>query len=246
MSLLLDDRVLLARFRKGERAALETVYRHYAPRLAAFLRRGFSFSAGERTCRFTGVRAPFELEEVLQDVFVKALSDRARRAYSGLSPYEAYLRSIARYLVIDRFRAATQEAFRHVVFVEDTGGEDRSRTFDERLASLSVPPETGWDSRSQEPDPERAVASEELARQCVRFAEELPRRWRPIFRARFIDGMTQEDVAKRFRMTRWRVRSVEGRIRKRFLTFARAQGLLPWPADGGRAATPCCPAKEST
>ena len=44
MSLLIERRELLDRFKRGERRALEEVYRHYAPEVAAFLQRGFTFS----------------------------------------------------------------------------------------------------------------------------------------------------------------------------------------------------------
>ncbi len=42
MSLLVDDRQLLKRFRAGDRPALEQVFTHYAAYVAGLLRKGFS------------------------------------------------------------------------------------------------------------------------------------------------------------------------------------------------------------
>lgn len=68
MSLLVDDRHLLKRFRAGDAQALEQVFIHYATYVAGLLRKGFSFSAGGRTSRFAGYVGTFDLEDALQEV----------------------------------------------------------------------------------------------------------------------------------------------------------------------------------
>src|SRR5262245_56542135 len=104
MSLLLEQRALLDRFRRGERLALEEVYRHYAPEVAAFLQRGFTFMSGGRHLRFAGYRQPFDLDNALQETFVRAFKESARLGYDGLNPYKSYLLAIARNLVLDELR----------------------------------------------------------------------------------------------------------------------------------------------
>ena len=54
MSLLSSDRRLLEGFRRGDTDALGVVFDHYAPAVAAFLARGFTFSSKGRLLQFRG------------------------------------------------------------------------------------------------------------------------------------------------------------------------------------------------
>ena len=101
LMLLVERRDLLARFKTGERRALEEVYRHYVADVANFLRRGFSFTSRERTFRFSGYLQPFDLDNAVQETFVRAFKDSARLGYDGLHSYKNYLLAIARNLVVD-------------------------------------------------------------------------------------------------------------------------------------------------
>ena len=102
--LLVEDRALLDGYRRGDPAALERIYRAYAPDLARMLRHGFSFRSGGRMCRFHGVRSSFDLEDRVQEVFTRVFTEQGRLSYDGLTPFAAYLRTVARNLVIDDFR----------------------------------------------------------------------------------------------------------------------------------------------
>lgn len=231
MTWLSEDRDRLAAFRRGDRRTLEAVYRHYCPAVADFLRRGFDFQTGGRDCRFTGVRDPYEVDELLQDVFLRAFRDAARMGYGGVSPYGAYLRVIARNAVVDRFRTGLREAFRRVVFIEDLGpapeGGGQGLGFDDRLSSLVAAEGAHPGTRSGDPDPEETAERAQVVRLCQGFVDELPEGLRPLFIARFVDGLPQDEVARRLARTRWGVRADERRLRKRFLIFARRHGLVP-------------------
>src|SRR5260370_40880082 len=104
MSLLIERRELLDRFKKGERRALEDVYRHYVSDVAAFLQRGFTFNSAGRSLRFVGYAQPFDLDNALQETFTRAFKESARLGYDGLHAYKNYLLAIARNLVLDEFR----------------------------------------------------------------------------------------------------------------------------------------------
>jgi RNA polymerase sigma-70 factor (ECF subfamily) len=99
-----SNRPLLDAFRQGDGRALNRVYAHYAPVLAQLLRRGFTFHSGDQAHRFQGFRSSFDLENALQEVFLRAFADSARLRYDGLRPYQAYLATIARNHVIDELR----------------------------------------------------------------------------------------------------------------------------------------------
>ena len=76
--LLVENRGLLDRFRRGEPAALAEVFRSYAVGVARLLRLGFDFYSDGRQCRFHGVSTEFDLEDRLHDVFARAFAEQAR------------------------------------------------------------------------------------------------------------------------------------------------------------------------
>ncbi len=104
MDLLRDDRTVLDAFRRGDESALLRVYFAYAEEVFAYLHRGFPFQSREKQYVFYGYKKVWQLENTVQDVFLKAFRESARLAYDGQRPFKGYLFTIARNLVMDRFR----------------------------------------------------------------------------------------------------------------------------------------------
>src|SRR5262249_24505189 len=98
------NRALLDAFRRGERAALTTVYFHYVDEIAALVRHGFSIPSS--AARVRGVADEQTERDLVQEVFARAFATRARDAYDGIRPYRAYVRRVAKNLLIDRARSA--------------------------------------------------------------------------------------------------------------------------------------------
>lgn len=90
---------LLEAFRRGERWALERVYREHARMLDAYLR------ALARRARARDVANDDAIADSLQEIFIRAFSPATRRAYDSSRPYAPYLRRIAKNLFIDQLRA---------------------------------------------------------------------------------------------------------------------------------------------
>src|SRR5690349_20476148 len=99
-----NNRELLDRFRRGERAALAAVYEHYVDEVARLARRGFPLDS-PGGAYIPGVDLEGE-HELVQDTFVRAFSDRARTSFDGVLPYRPFLLRITRNLMIDRLRAS--------------------------------------------------------------------------------------------------------------------------------------------
>src|SRR5688572_479655 len=99
LSLLTDDRLLLTRFRAGERSSMEIVFRHYAPQLSALVARGLSTRGGR-------IRppSPFKGGAVVQEAFARAFTEKARGSYDGASDYLQYLAAIARNELLNQQR----------------------------------------------------------------------------------------------------------------------------------------------
>src|SRR3954451_9913054 len=107
MTVFAADRLLLDAFRRGDRAALTTVYFHYVDDIAAIVRNGFSIPTSG--VRVRGASDEPTERDLIQEVFARAFAPRARDAYDGIRPYGAYLRRIAKNLRIDRPRPAGRD-----------------------------------------------------------------------------------------------------------------------------------------
>lgn len=62
------------------------------------------YSTKTTAMRFSGVRDALELEAVVQEVFARAFAPRNLLAYDGVRPFGAFLKGIARNIVLDMLR----------------------------------------------------------------------------------------------------------------------------------------------
>jgi RNA polymerase sigma factor (sigma-70 family) len=230
--LLVERRELLDRFRSGQRSALEEVYRHYAPEVANFLSRGFGFSSRGRDMRFTGYAQPCDLDNALQETFARAFRESARLGYDGLHSYKNYLLAIARNFVLDELRSREVAMTPFVELQADGGGAgDAPVTLDEGAApeaSLQVAP-TGPRQASAEQD----FLRNELGKLYASFVASLDERDRTFFHARFEEQLTQVDAGARAELSHMQARTLEKKLRERFLKFMQRHGYLE--AYGRRA-----------
>ncbi len=90
---------LLEAFRRGERWALEHVYRAHVRMLDGYLR---TLARAGQTRELGQASA---IADSLQEVFIRAFSPGARGVYDSTRPYAPYLRKIAKNLFIDQLRA---------------------------------------------------------------------------------------------------------------------------------------------
>lgn len=99
MSIFQGQPHLLDAFRRGERWALDRVYREHARMLDRYLR-SLAHAARAREVVHNGVIA-----DSLQETFIRAFSPGARSTYDGSRRFAPYLRRIAKNLFIDQLRA---------------------------------------------------------------------------------------------------------------------------------------------
>jgi RNA polymerase sigma factor (sigma-70 family) len=85
-----EDRSWCAAFKRGDRGALERVFRFYAPHVARFV----------RAQRFP----EHDVESVVHEVFVKAFAAPARASWDGVRPFGAWLTTMTRNWLIDHAR----------------------------------------------------------------------------------------------------------------------------------------------
>jgi RNA polymerase sigma-70 factor (ECF subfamily) len=87
-------------FKRGDRAALERVYRRHVAQIERFVR-----AALLRSGRFSGAN----LADLVQDVFMRAFSESARASYDATRDYAPFLTTLARNVVIDWHRRSSRE-----------------------------------------------------------------------------------------------------------------------------------------
>jgi RNA polymerase sigma factor (sigma-70 family) len=98
-----DETGLLQRFRNGEPAALETVYRTYVDAVSRSVASALRRYSGEGWHGGWRVIAS-ELPDLVQEVFMRAFEPATRRRFDGERAYGPYLAQIARNVVVDHLR----------------------------------------------------------------------------------------------------------------------------------------------
>lgn len=181
------DRALLDRFRGGERDALEVVYRQHAGEVWSMLRSGFASGNGPRVL---GISEASALRDAVQDVFVRAFAESARLAYDGLRPYRPYLLRIARNVRIDQLRRSGRE-----VLMADPASDGATEPPVEQPADAAD--RLHWEQ--QHAATRAHVATLDAERQ--RYVE-----------LRFVQELSQQQVAERMSLTRRRARTLESDV----------------------------------
>jgi len=177
-----DDRELLAAFRAGQRQALEHVYRAYAGVVDRALRR-FALRSGDPS-----MAQPSVIADLLQEIFLRAFSPGARRAYDGARDFGPYLVTIARHCFLDSRRTGARELL----------------TQPETLAlgiDTGAPEPDGW------PDP-KVVAV------VAGYLQSLPPDLEGIYRQRFVLDRSQADASSALGSSRRAIRTGEERLRR--------------------------------
>ena len=216
---LVENRELLDGYRAGDSRALETIYHHYAPDIEELLRRGFGFRSGEQRLRFVGYRSEFELQEAVQETFIRAFSESARDNYDGLKPFGGYLTGIARNLVIDAFRKKQREL---ELFVPEGR---RGRTLDAAdPGELETAPVGDW--TRQRVSPEREVMRSQLRRLLAEFLDGQDALTRDVIARHYGDGLSQQETADALGLDRNDVRKILRQLRLSLLRFMKSRGQI--------------------
>lgn len=201
---------LLESYRKGEKSAFLALYKKYASPLRKFLQGGFSFSSQGRICRFRGVDAAMDVEAIVQETFARSFIITTRTNYDGTRPFQTYLFSIAKNLVLRECHH--RERLVNVEHLEDTPDTATNYPFCSR------------DQNSL--NPEIHVQNMQLKALTDGFINALNDEERQFFSFRFAKGNTQEGTAEKMATTRARIKLLEKNMRKRFLDMLRKNGYL--------------------
>jgi RNA polymerase sigma-70 factor (ECF subfamily) len=187
MTIFVNDRALLERFRRGDRESLERVYWVYVAKIESILRAG-----GPRSDQawVPGVSS-VEIEDLVQEVFSRAFAPEARRAYDGLRPYGPYLFSIARNALADWWRRHGREVAMEI-----------------NVTGVTAEFEVTDDDPGPYADPRTTEVVD-------RFVRELGGDLRAVHEKRFVLGLSQRDAAAALGIGRQSLRTLEARLTAR-------------------------------
>lgn len=210
---------LIEAFKKGDRKAMDEIYRHYAPGVTSFLRKGFSFRSATGNFYFKGIQDPSELKSAVQEVFRRAFEAKARNSYNGAYSFTNWVLAIARNMVINQFRN------REIAFSEYISGSDeRSHltVMDDEVTEEF----TGLLYGQPSPSQDTKMETNELKTLIDKFMGELDEHDRSLLVLRFAEGRGQEETAEAIGSTRMKVRTAESRLRGRLRAYLRHSGYI--------------------
>lgn len=202
---LCQDRAWLDAFRRGDKAAMERVFRTYAPYVMAIIRRGYSGGASGGTA--LGTHNPDEQQELMQDVFVRVLQPGMRERYDGVRPYAAFLRSVVGNVMLEHVRRKMKAASRTVDVPDGMEPEGMA----------------GW--TPDVPLPDEMFMDEQERQLAGAFVATLTPDEQAFVEKRFVDGMSQRDAADVLGLGRQTVRTLEKVMRDKLGAFLKARGV---------------------
>jgi RNA polymerase sigma factor (sigma-70 family) len=215
-----QDAALLERFRTGDVAALEKVYRFFRQPLRNFVLRGFAFKSDGRELYFRGFWTEHDLDDILQETFRRAFGFKARQSYDGIRPYKNYLFTIARNAVINDLMLKNRQIPVGEALTRDTPSDE--------LAPVEcwILAQRGALEGEQTVSSEERVENLEIFGLIEAYMESLKSEEQRFFRLRFLAHCSQEDTARRMGWNRARVRKLEARLRRAFLCHVQGTGYL--------------------
>jgi RNA polymerase sigma factor (sigma-70 family) len=216
---LAKNKRLLEAFKRGERAAMDEVYRYYLPGVTAFLRKGFTFRSGRGHYYFKGIQETNDLKAGVQEVFRRAFEERARDSYNGVNSFTNWVLAIARNMIINQFRN------REVAFSEYIApGDERGHLaiMDDEVTEEFSGVLYGQNAARQDSQ----VESVELKQLIDKFMRELTEHDRKLLIFRFAEGKGQEETANLLGSTRMKVRTAEAKLRSRLRAYLRHSGYI--------------------
>lgn len=190
MCWLNDNPGRLRGYRQGDPKVLAEIYKEYALPLASRLSRRFSLQLGGSPGLCAGILGPFDLDDVVQETFIRVFGKSARERFDGSRPFLPYLVVIAKNLILDRARR-----------------DGLWRTWLERHPAGA--PE------ADDPTPEAVTLDREFVAEYQRFKGELTERDGKVWSMRFEQELGRNEVAAATGLTVMQLRRLEARMRSR-------------------------------
>jgi RNA polymerase sigma factor (sigma-70 family) len=140
------------------------------------------------------------IEDLLQEIFVRAFAPNARENFDAARPYFPYLKAIARNCFVDMLRARGREV-------------------------LKAPDELDLDVEGEEVDSD-PVVDPRVRRVLTQYLGELSAPLEGVYRERFVLGRSQDDASKSLGLSRRQLRTAEEHLRSGLRRALQRAGVL--------------------
>jgi RNA polymerase sigma factor (sigma-70 family) len=177
--------VFVARFRSGESGVLAAIYTRHVSDVCHVVRDGFRTTV--RRAFIPGIRNEQERNDIVQDVFSRAFSPRARISFDTSRAYGPYLLAIGRHALVDWHRANRQR-----------------RRLDRSLREVMCHAEFRQNVVPSGREPEETIEA---------YVCTLDRGLKEVFEQRVVCGRSQYETALLLGLSRQNVRTLEQRLR---------------------------------
>lgn len=195
-----------ADYRFGDNRDLTAIYVRYAGAVYGTLRKGFFLrnSCARAPRWIVGSQSRAEIDDLVQEVFVRAFAPSSRSSFDEARALGPYLITIAQNVYLDHLRKRKVRAAQadDDVAVDTLGG--RARSLDNSLGPSSEHRPGGWSEDAFQPD--------ERVRVLADFVGRLSPDLRGLYENRFVRGLSQRDAAVAMRLSRRRIRTLENRL----------------------------------
>jgi RNA polymerase sigma factor (sigma-70 family) len=178
--------VFVARFRSGEAGVLAAIYKLHLSDVRFVVRNGFG-TTGPRRAFIPGLRREHERDDLVQEVFSRAFTSRARLSFDPTRAYGPYLLAIGRHVLVDWHRSDRQR-----------------RRLDGSLWEVMCLTESSQSVVASDPGPDKAIEA---------YVDTLDRRLQEVFDQMVVRGRSQRDTALALGLSRQNVRTLEQRLR---------------------------------
>ena len=166
---------LIERIKQGERSAFTPLFEKYRSRLAVLIH-----------CRLSPqLRARVEVDDLLQETFLRAFQQLDQFAYRGPGSFMHWLSRISEHVIVDAARYQNR---------------------DKRRAEMEVPLRSESNPEGADPadskTPSRLLTRNESLQQLLKRIDELPEPYREVILLTKMEGLTTEEVAGRLGRSR--------------------------------------------
>lgn len=166
---------LIQRFREGDDGAFGDLFRKYKPRLAVLIRYKLSES----------LREHFEVDDILQEVFLEASRDLEGFTYRSPGSFMGWLSRIADHVIADEARMQSRRK-------RDGGERVRLRSESNPLGPEPIDPTT----------PSRILLQRERAEALYARLDALPADYRAVILMAKVECLALAEMAKRLNRSR--------------------------------------------
>jgi RNA polymerase sigma-70 factor (ECF subfamily) len=180
---------LVERFKRGEQRAFSLLFQKYQRRLAVLIYYKMS----------DGLRGRFEVDDILQEVFLSAAQSMNRFTYQSPGSLMAWLSRIADHVIVD--------AARH---------ENREKRHPEELLPFRSESNPNGPEPVDSETPSRVFAQQESLQILLRKLDVLPADYREMILLAKFEGLTTREISERTGKSRENVALVLHRALKRF------------------------------